>query len=259
MLMVMQTYIFIIHQPPDRIFTGFVFSATCCSYSFHWYFTDHSVIPSPRIQWLRRFRFVHTILFFAGAAGVIYFFLQLLPHWPWLLVSAMIAFLYSAPKIPHPWFRSLRKVALGKTIFLAFAWMFVTTWLPVVVNEVPWDNQHTVFCIYRFFQVYCICILFDYRDREDDKADGIRSLITYLNDKSITRLFIFSVLMSLATALILYKWDPDPLFIGFLILPVALTAALYNRARRDFSDLFYYGLLDGLMVLSAILMLVARI
>lgn len=258
-LMVVQTFRFVLHLPADWIFIGFVFSATLCSYSFHWYLTDHSVIPSPRINWLRKFRFVHIILFFTGTVGVIYFSLQLLPHWPWLLVSALIAFLYSAPKIPHPLFRSLRKWALGKTIFLAFAWMFVTSWLPAVVSEEPWTNQFTLFCIYRFFQVYCICILFDYRDRQDDKADGIRSLITYLDDRNITRLFIFSTIASLSAALALYKWDADILFIACLLLPVLITAAFYNRARRNFSDLFYYGFLDGLMALSAILMLVARI
>jgi 1,4-dihydroxy-2-naphthoate octaprenyltransferase len=241
---------------PDLYLVAFIFFSTICSYSFHWWLTGHSVIPSSRIIWLKANRNVHLVLFFTGLAGAAIFFFYLIPYWHWLLIGAMVTFLYSAPKIPHPWFRALRKVALGKTIFLAFVWMYVTTVLPIITDERSWNQMFTLFAISRFFLIYAICILFDYRDREDDKAAGIRSLITYLSEHSITRLFILSLSIFFIATLLLLHYDQSLLTVILLLIPGILTAALYNYARRHFSDMFYYFVLDGFMALSALLMMI---
>ncbi len=258
-LMVWQTYHLLLHTGTEPYFLFFVFFSTICSYSFHWYLTADSVIPSPRIKWVSNNRGIHLFLFFTGLAGSAVFFFYLLPYWKWLLLSAFITFLYSAPKIPHPYFRALRKVALGKTIFLALVWTHVSTVLPIVISGEIWKREFTLFVISRFFLVYAICILFDYRDRKDDKASGVRSLITYLSEGNITFLFTFSLLIFSAATLLLLNYDFAFISILILLIPGAITAGLYNYARRHFSDLLYYFILDGLMALSAILMLIAAI
>ena len=258
-LMVCQTYELLLHTKPNYYFLLFVFFSTVCSYSFHWYLTGNSVIASPRLKWVEKNRRIHLLLFFAGLAGSAIFFFYLLPHWKWLLLSALITFLYSAPKIPHPYFRVLRKAALGKTIFLALVWTHVSTILPIVISGEIWKKEFTLFVISRFFLVYAICILFDYRDRKDDKASGVRSLITYLSENNITFLFIFSLLVFSASALLLLNYDYTLTSVIGLLIPGAITAGLYNYARRHFYDLLYYFILDGLMALSAILMLIAGI
>jgi 4-hydroxybenzoate polyprenyltransferase len=254
-LMVAQTFDLLLHQSPDYHFMGFVFFSTICSYSFHWYLTSQSVLPSSRIGWLQRNRKFHVAFFFIGLAGSAIFFYFLLPHWPWLLLAATITFFYSAPKIPHRYFRALRLVAIGKTIFLAFAWMYVTTILPVIISGAEWNTGDTLFTISRFFLIYSICILFDYRDREDDKASGVRSLITYLNERSIAVLFMFSIVVFAASTLLLLKYDHKLVSVIALLIPGLITASLYNVARRNFSDIFFYLVLDGLMALSSILTL----
>src|ERR1700751_2251823 len=133
-LMLDQTYYLLIHLPLNRNLAGFVFSATICSYSFHWYLTSESAVESPRILWLKKHRVYHFILFFIGLAGCVYFFFFLLSHIFWLALSAVITFLYSAPKVPHPWFHALRRVAIGKTIFLSLVWTYVTVALPVIIE-----------------------------------------------------------------------------------------------------------------------------
>jgi 4-hydroxybenzoate polyprenyltransferase len=256
-----------VHQA-DRLFNSgtssfsliaFVFFSTICSYSFHWYLTDRRARPSPRINWLNRFRFIHVVLFFLGIAGAGYYFFLLIDYWPWLVIAAAGAFLYSAPKIPHPIFRALRKVAVGKTIFLSFVWMYVTTVLPVVIAGHEWTVPVILFFIYRFFMVYAICILFDYRDREDDRAAGIRSLVTFMKEKNITILFICSLVIAVAAAAGMLYTGFTPLHFLFLAIPCIITGLLYEYARKNFPDMFYYFTLDGLMALSALLMLVASI
>jgi 1,4-dihydroxy-2-naphthoate octaprenyltransferase len=258
-IMVQQTYSLLLRRDPNIYFLLFVFFSTLCSYSFHWYLTSHSVIPSPRIQWVQRNRNVHLYFFFTGLAGCVFFFSFLLPYWHWLLLSAIITFLYSAPKIPNVYFRALRRVALGKTIFLGMVWTYVTTILPILISQHSWKNDFILFTGSRFFLIYAICILFDCRDREDDKADGIRSLITFLDQRSIYYLFAFSLaIFGVATGCLLIYGYPL-LTVCILLLPGTITACLFNYSQRNFSDGFYYFVLDGLMALSGLLMLIPGI
>lgn len=260
-IMVQQTDKLLLHTNPDKRLLGFVFFASLCSYSFHWWLSTDAVPgpPSPRTSWLGSNRVVHLLLFFAGISGACFYGMLLLDHWHWLLLSAFITFLYSAPKIPHPWLRALRKIAIGKTIFLAMVWMYVTTLLPLLISEQVWRTDFTLFAAGRFFLIYAICILFDYRDREYDRSIGIRSLITWLSEKAIAWLFSLSLLLFAAFSLWLLAFDYSPLAVGILLLPGLITAALYRYATRHFSDLLYYFLLDGLMALSALLMLIPGI
>ncbi len=259
LLMMNQVCQLLLHTKPGLPLAGFLFFSTLCSYSFHWYLTTGSLIPSPRIEWLKKNRPVHAVLFFAGLAGSVYFFWFLRESWQFIVPAVLATFLYSAPKIPHPLFHALRRVAIGKTIFLSLTWMYVTTILPVVISRAPWKADFTFFAAGRFFFIYSICILFDFRDRADDKANGIRSLITYFDEKGIRNLFVFSLFIFISTSLALLAYDYSPLSVCLLIIPAIITGLLYNYARKNFSDWLYYFALDGLLALSPLLMLVTGI
>lgn len=256
--MIGQTYYLLLHTPADKGLMGFAFSATICSYSFHWYLTSQSLVESPRIEWLKKHRIFHLILFFIGLAGSGIFFFFLLTHWYWLAASAVITFLYSAPKIPHPWFRSLRKIAVGKTIFLTLVWTYVTAILPVIIANNEFKMPVVLFIVSRFFFIYAICIMFDFRDRADDKAIGIRSMVTAFNEKGVDRLFFSSLAIFAICTVVLYRYEFSALNIILLLVPGVIAAAIYNYAKRNFSDVLYYFILDGLMMFSALLMLVFR-
>ena len=238
----------------------FVFFATLSSYSFHWYFTGPSVIHSPRLLWLQQNRWVHVLFFITGLAGsLILFFTAFTEYWLWIAAAVIATFLYSAPKIPNRYLQQLRKLALGKTIFLAAVWTYVTTVLPFLIQAAPWGTAHTLFTLSRYFAVYMICILFDYRDRTDDKNAGIRSLITFMEPAGISRLFLFSFMMFMLATLGLYIQGITLVTVTSLLLPGFIVAALYRHATRDFGDMLYYFVLDGLMAFSAGLTLFTRI
>jgi len=258
LLMINQTYDLLLHTSPDRNLLGFAFSATICSYSFHWYLTSQSLIESPRIEWLKKHRVFHLILFFIGLAGSCVFFFFLWHHWHWLVASAIITFLYSAPKIPHPWFRALRRIAVGKTIFLTLVWTYVTAMLPVIIAGNNFNLADILFVISRFFFIYAVCIMFDFRDRADDKATGIRSMVTAFTENGVDRLFFLSLVIYAVCTLILTRYGFSVLNIILLLVPGVIAAAIYNYAKKNFSDYLYYFVLDGLMMFSALLMLVFR-
>ena len=171
------------------------------------------------------------------------------------MLSAVPTFLYTAPKLPHKYFRLLRRIALGKTIFLAMVWMYVTTILPVEVSGGDRSGDFYLFIVSRFFLIYAICILFDRRDREEDKAKGIRSLITYLDEQGIRKLFIASLLIFAIATISLWYYHYGVLIVFILLIPGIITAALYDYSWKKISDILYYFTLDGLMALSSVLTL----
>ncbi|HEX8314579.1 MAG TPA: UbiA family prenyltransferase, partial [Flavisolibacter sp.] len=255
-LMVYQTALLFDLSFPFELY-AFVFCGSVCSYNFHWYLTPPEMDRSSvKLRWNLSNRSIHLLLFILGLTGAAITSLLLLEHWLWLGVTALLTFLYSAPKIDHPLTIWLRRIAVGKTIFLAFAWMHVTTLLPLlVVNEL--SIQHILFAINRLFFIYAICIVFDRRDVEQDREAGIKSLVTYLSLKGVDRLFWASLFLVLLTSIVLYQWF-SVIELTMMMVPSLLMGLLYERSKQSGSDYFYYFLLDGLMALSSPLLILAK-
>ena len=231
----------------------FVFFSTLCSYNLHWWLTPFSSSEKIRSQWTQEHRITHIILTVIGAAGSFWFFLPFIEHWIWIAPCAILTFLYSAPKLPFPVFRHLKKVAIGKTIFLSFVWMYVTTALPIFVSGKAWHEKELLFCCSRFLLIYAICILFDYRDRDQDKQEGIRSMITYFSPKGVDYLIATSLLLFAVSTILLIYCGVSMLVIVVLLIPGLLTALLYRTAKNNHSDYLYYFILDGLMMFSSLI------
>ncbi len=251
--MVYQTYVIIIEKPVNLYMLGFVFFSTVCSYNFHWALTPNSIAPSLRLQWDKNHKNYHLLLSFAGGFLSLLFFIFLKKSWLFIIPAAILTFLYSAPKIPLPVFQLLKKVAIGKTIFLAMIWAYVTSFMPVLVeNDI--SIKPILFFIGQFFFIYAICILFDFRDKDDDKAEGIRSMITYFDERGINILFIISILVFTIICLFLKTMGIEWINILLLLSPAFILAGLFQYAKKNFSDYLYYFILDGLMMLSALLL-----
>ena len=252
-LMLYQTYTLIIGKPVDIYLAAFVFFSTFCSYNFHWALTPESTAPSQRLQWEENHKSYHLLLSIAGFIGAVVFFFYLKEKWFYIIPSAILTFLYSAPKIALPFFQLLKKVAIGKTIFLALIWAYVTSALPVLMED-AFSKKAILFFIGQFFFIYAICILFDFRDRENDKAEGIRSMITYFNETGINILFTISVTIFVVLGLLLRQTGVAWINIIVLLIPAFLLISLYKYSKRNFSDYLYYFILDGLMMFSGLLL-----
>jgi 4-hydroxybenzoate polyprenyltransferase len=191
--------------------------------------------------------------------GAVVYFFYLLPWFGAISFAAFLTFLYSAPKVPYPIFQRLRGIALGKTFFLAFVWVYVTTVLPLIVQGANWQSSFVLFTASRFFFTYAICIIFDSRDREDDRIQGIKSLVTLLHEKWIDRLFWISMLLFFGCSFALSRYHYPAFYILLLVIPGFITIGLYRETKRNFSDDLYYIVLDGLLLFSPLLMLIFRI
>lgn len=212
---------------------------------------------SKKSAWNITYRNIHLTLFIISLIAAGYFCILLINHWFWLGITAFITFLYSAPKVTHPIAYFLRKIAIGKTIFLALAWAHITALLPVVVISREVHTSNILFLLNRFFYIYAICIVFDFRDVEEDRRAGIKSLITYLSEKGIDRLFWGAMTGFLITLLLLLNYFSIYILLAFL-LPAVILGILYYPSKTSRSDYLYYFVLDGLMMLSAPLVLLTK-
>lgn len=230
----------------------FVFFSTLCSYNLHWYLTPYAENEIIRIKWTHQHKMLHLVLSVFGLLFSLWYFIRLNRYWMWISIAGLLTFLYTAPKIPISYFRQLQKVAVGKTIYLAFVWLYVTSCLPLLLSERLWTGADMLFCLSRFFLIYPICILFDYRDRRNDKKEGIRSMITYLNEQGINALFYCCLVVFFFSTSALFYAGFDWATTLFLLMPGAIVLSLYGTAKRNFSDYLYYFILDGLMMFSAL-------
>ena len=238
---------------------SFVFFSTICSYNTHWYFTPLAKNERSRSVWTQKHMRLQLFLAIAGAISSFCFLPYFLPVLHWILPAVLLTFLYTAPKIPLNAFRFLKKLAIGKTIYLAVVWTYVTAAMPLLLYEVTWTGKEVLFCLARLFFVYAVCILFDYRDREQDRMDGIRSLVTYFEEKGINRLFAFSLVLFAVFTILLSQYTIPYWQVIVMLLPGLMLASLFQPSKRNFSDYLYYLVLDGLMMFSSLCMLLLSI
>lgn len=236
----------------ERSYLLFTFFSTLCSYNFHWALSPAADSETIRVRWTKAHKPLQYILIIAGFAGAAWFALPFLQYWFWLGISVILTFLYSAPKLPLSIFDSLKKIAIGKTIFLSFVWAYVTTALPIIIDGQPWDEERILFLVSRFFLIYSICIIFDKRDREQDRKQGIRSMVTYFSENNVRRLFQASLLIFFISTMLLFYSSIPVWMVMALLAPGLIVWNLYNISARNYSDYLYYFILDGLMMLSAL-------
>lgn len=252
-VMVTQATLLLLHEPAPSSLLALVFFATLSSYNFHWYLSVPPGHDSDITEWNRLHPRLHFLLFLIGTLGAVWFGWDYREHWLALSPAAVLTFLYSAPKISWGPFPRLKDWAIGKTIYLAMVWMYVTSILPVfLMHRLP-EGWHALYFAGRFLLIYAICILFDLRDRDADIREGIKSMITYFSLPNVKKLFTGSLIASTALHLALLHWGFSIPVIACFLLPIGITALVYRQSQQTRSDYYYYGFLDGLMMLSALL------
>lgn len=238
---------FIVGKPLDPRILGLIFMATLCSYTFHSLVNLVYPAESERRHWNVRHRYLLVGLFTLALILLIAQVTPFLHHLLPLSLAAFFTFLYSAPNLPGKIPYWLRKLAFGKTAYLALMWAYSTTLLPLWLNGNHTTPTVWLFFAYRFFLIYAICILFDRRDIEEDKRKGIKALPTVLSENKVKALYFTSLMLSSIFCL----WND--VFLLILLLPIFILIPFFRITKGKNSDWIFYVLLDGLMALTAFL------
>lgn len=237
----------------DPAYLCFIFFSTLLSYSFHSIVNTVYTDVSPRHDWNARNRkFLYlSLVVSAVVCGAIFITNYLHQIFPFV-VAGLLTFVYSAPNMEGRIFEFMRRIAFGKTIFLAFMWTYATTILPLWAYEPASGELINAFVGSRFYLVYAICILFDLRDREEDRQKGIRALPTMLADTPV-RVFYFGSLAVSAFFSFMFSWPSITATTLILLAPVIISMLGFRFVRMKDKEIVYFVYLDGLMMLSAIL------
>ncbi len=234
---------------------SFVFFSTVCSYNFYWLLSSFSFGKMKMLDYIK-FHFSNAIVFavtFVGMAGSVFYLPQLFAS---ITMGILLTFLYFLPILPIKSLYPLRKAGLFKTLLLAFTWAYVTVYLPSSLAGALQHEGFLLLFINRFLFMLILCIIFDNRDIAVDKIRGLQSLATILKPSLVKLivafLFIAYIINSfLFTAHFKGANQIIPLKVTIIVTGLA-TAIVYFFSIKKQSYFFYYFLVDGLMLFSAI-------
>ncbi|MBC6996173.1 hypothetical protein QWY85_05090 [Neolewinella lacunae] len=164
-----------------------VFCATLGVYTLHRYlsfFRAKQLLTARRYGLVRR----HPQICLLVGAGSLALALVLgaddyAAAWPWLLLALPMTVFYLTP--PWPGWRRLRDLPYVKVIWVAGAWAIMTVALPGAVlatvagreqTEAMLSGQFGLEFLVRFLFVLAVALLFDLRDVELDRAQGVRTV-----------------------------------------------------------------------------------
>ncbi|CAN5408356.1 UbiA family prenyltransferase [soil metagenome] len=247
--------LFALHLPDS--FLPFVFAGTLGSYSLHTYLTDGSAGRTIRERWIDRHKQTLLGLFMAALVAGLWFLTQLIAYLPDLLPVIFLTFLYTAPKINWRPFRALRRVAVLKTTYLALVWTYVTVAIPLLITtpavHFSWVVA-SVWLLNRFLLIYSVALCFDYRDRDVDRQSKWLTIVSMLTERQ-ARLFFGVIAFCFGlTVATLYALGLDEWTLICISLPMILLLLTAQRIESYASDYGYYVYLDGLLMLSGLLL-----
>ncbi len=233
----------------------FAWTSTFCHYNLHYLFRGRHEALSERDRWSRshHFWFLPAIVGSAGVSCVCLFRFSTVE----LLAVALMTFTslpYSLPLLPRG-FR-LKQLGVLKPIILASVWTVMTVWLP--------SHQADPFLLSlvlgrRFVFMLILCLAFDLRDQNKDEVQGIRTVPVRWGAGFTYRL-IDLMLIFFSVFALLVEWRLNrPLMLLALWTSALLTKMTIRATTMPKSELYYLGILDGMMIIQALLVALSMI
>lgn len=234
-----------------------VFFATIFIYNFQriFYKPEKDIsLHSIRRKWIFSNQLSIKILAGLGLTGVAITFFY---NDPFILLYLSPLFLLSiAYFIPfiklrqHPWF---------KLLTLVIVWTMVTALVPVLLGPIElFAKENLLHILIRFAFMMAICIPFDIRDLEIDKADKVSTLPQVMGverTRWIAVVFMFLYIFLIIPEYLLGMFN-IPVCIA-LFLSAFINTILVFMSSPSRNEYFYVAVLDGTMILQGALLILA--
>jgi 4-hydroxybenzoate polyprenyltransferase len=148
----------------------------------------------------------------------------------------------------------LRQNAWFKLFTLAIVWTTTTALLPAVLNHIDiLSTKNILHFFVRLSFMIGICIPFDIRDYDIDKADNI-STLPHIFGENKTRLIAFGFMLLNIFFIVgefLLEMFSTKIFIALMITAIINAIVVFMSSSKR-SEYFYTALLDGTMILQGI-------
>jgi hypothetical protein len=241
----------LLHIRPNSLVYAFIFFSTLSSYNFYWLISKYSFGKQAAFGSFLKNNLLYIFFFLLagmGMAGSLYFLPGVYPH---VAIAVVLTLLYSLPLWPFKFSVYLRKAGVFKTILLAFTWAYVTVIIPAVPVLYTEGKAVLILLAARFFFMLMLCSIFDRRDKEIDEIHALRSLATEVSQRTLHAIMILAFMVYMAAGfLVRYHFSDNNQLFAFLITGLAVWW-VYRLSLKEQGYIFYYFLVDGLMLFSA--------
>lgn len=206
-------------------------------------------------QWVRKYQGFTKISMAVSLLIVGFLALQL--KWQSIAVLAgtgILSLAYFIPVLPGEKDRSgLRTIAYLKTILVAIVWTMscaVVPWIEFGSN----DNPIMLF-VFVFLYILGLTVIFDIRDIEYDKEEGVKTLASKKGISITRRVSIICLVLAFIVLVFFPGLPADDSIILSLILSLIITLVVVWKTDEGRPELWYTGLIDGLITLTSILVI----
>jgi 1,4-dihydroxy-2-naphthoate octaprenyltransferase len=150
--------------------------------------------------------------------------------------------------------KSLREFGWVKIIILTAVWTIVTSVLPMLYHQVPLA-AYPFEILLRFVFLFTLCVAFDIRDMQTDLEAGISTLPNLIGIKNSYRLMDIALVLFAVLSVVQYFRYPSAVRLGGELVAAIVTRLVIQYSKYHASDRVYLGLVDGMMLLYAALVL----
>lgn len=249
---------YLLHIPEQKIIYGLIFFSTLGSYNLYWLISKYHFVSNITLFGFIQRNFSNVLFLSIAAVGLFYcarFVSDIIPQ---ISIAIVLTLIYSIPLWPFRIFSFARKAGFLKTVLLAFTWTYVTVMIPASRSAASNLSIELLFTA-RFLFMLMLCIIFDSRDINIDKIHALRSLATDVSRETLQKLMSAIFFLYIATGFLLrYYYDDNKQIVAFFIIGI-MTLIVYRLSLKKQGYYFYYFLVDGLMLFSALATFLASI
>ncbi len=118
-----------------------------------------------------------------------------------------------------------KRIPLGKTIAVSFAWCYACH---VMVFQIPLYTSFSSGTVWIMMPVFmAACLLCDYKDKDDDKQSGVRSLHVIVGDRAV-HIIVLILLLSAGS----FAWDGQSLSVSIAVVVLLILAHMPRVLSR---------------------------
>jgi 4-hydroxybenzoate polyprenyltransferase len=260
-LMTVQSQIQLGITPSWHPYLFLILFATLFEYNLHKFvgvfFYKHSLDPV-KFGWITKNLKLFYMIFVVSVSGFV--LAALFAQLKVLLVLfplGIITFLYSFPvyKKGIKIFR-LREVPLVKIFIISFVWSATCVLLPLIQSGKEIEYGSLLSLIFeRFLFVFAITVPFDIRDMEGDKKAGLKTLPLLLGAKRSIAAANIAMVIFMIMIFSNYGMNGEIQYFTALMISGISTLFFLNSSSARSHRLYHYGILDGTMIIQALLVM----
>lgn len=251
-----QTYT-LLGLPSNNLVYLLVFSSTLCGYNGYWLLSKFYFNKSVSFRGFMTVNFSNVVLFILPIVSVLLCLYYDPAVLRFVVIAGVLTVLYTLPLLPGKWTKPPRNMGFIKTFLLALTWSYVTIVIPAQVSFYEIDLTFLLLFAARLLFMLMLCAIFDSRDSEMDKVRGLKSLATDVNKRTLHVIMLSCFALYIISGIALrFQFHSVAQMISFVITG-AMVLMVYYLSLKKQGYVFYYFVVDGLMLFSALATFVA--